>query len=144
MQKTPSEDTQSHRYISHISTFYTIYIFLQINSPLYQQPKANKVESGGGFDDVMKAMKSNPTFSQRERNSSLHSVESVPSSPAAVHASGTFQPPPLKHVRQHSLPDSVGAQHLRRSSEPEAILKTRKNVASELDRYIRIVVIMYR
>ena len=83
----------------------------------------------------MKAMKSNPTFSQRERNSSLHSVESVPSSPATVQVTGTFQPPPLKHVRQHSLPDSVGPQHLRRSSEPEAILQTRKNLASELDRY---------
>lgn len=100
----------------------------------YSKPQAKaKVESGSGFDDVMKAMKSNPTFSQRERNSSLHSVESVPSSPATVQASGTFQPPPLKHVRQHSLPDSAGALHLRRSSEPEAILKTRKNVASELD-----------
>eukprot|EP00093_Oithona_nana_P002070 02070.XXX_29100_32832_1 [CDS] Oithona nana genome sequencing. len=100
----------------------------------YSKPQAKpKAESGSGFDDVMKAMKSNPTFSQRERNSSLHSVESVPSSPATVQVTGTFQPPPLKHVRQHSLPDSVGPQHLRRSSEPEAILQTRKNVASELD-----------
>ena len=85
----------------------------------------------------MKAMKSNPVFAQRERNSSLHSVESVPITPPAQ-TPGTFQPPPLKHVRQNSLPDSVGAQHLRRSSEPEAILMTRKNVASELDKYVMI------
>ena len=81
-------------------------------------------------------MKSNPVFAQRERNSSLHSVESVPlTAPVQpVQASGTFQPPPLKHVRQNSYPDSPSAQYLRRSSEPEAILQSRKNVASELDR----------
>ena len=78
-------------------------------------------------------MKSNPVFAQRERNSSLHSVESVPLT-APIQSSGTFQPPPLKHVRQNSYPDSPAAQQLRRSSEPEAILQSRKNVASELDR----------
>ena len=91
--------------------------------------------SSGGFEDVMRDMRANPTFAQREQNTSQHSIESIPS-PAQPNPM-TFQPPPLKHVRQSSLPDSLGYASLnRRASESDALLKTRKNVVGELDRYV--------
>jgi len=102
----------------------------------YSKPK-QPTKSGSGFDDVMKAMKANPGFAQREQNSSQHSVESVPT-PAKqnsnINNTTNFQPQTLKHVRQNSLPDSLGYSGMnRRASESDALLKTRKNVVGELD-----------
>jgi len=82
-------------------------------------------------------MKANAGFAKREQNSSQHSVESVPT-PAQQNLNTTttpsFQPHTLKHVRQNSLPDTLGASMNRRASESDALLKTtRKNVVGELD-----------
>lgn len=78
----------------------------------------------------MKDMKANPVFAKRELNSSQHSVESVArQQPNAV--------APVQHVRQSSLPDTLGYATLnRRASESDALLKSRKNVVGELDRYV--------
>ena len=85
-------------------------------------------------------MKTNAGFAKREQNSSQYSVESVPT-PAQQNLNTTttpsFQPHTLKHVRQNSLPDTLGASMNRRASESDALLKTtRKNVVGELDRYV--------
>ena len=85
-------------------------------------------------------MKANAGFAKREQNSSQYSVESVPT-PAQQNLNTTttpsFQPHTLKHVRQNSLPDTLGASMNRRASESDALLKTtRKNVVGELDRYV--------
>ena len=81
----------------------------------------------------MRDMKANPVFAQKEQTSSLHSVESVPGT--AKPNSGPVQQAPLKHVRQNSLPDTLGLHSLnRRSSESDALKETRKNVVGELDR----------
>ena len=104
------------------------------------KPGNNPIKSsGGGFDDVMKAMKAQPGFAQREKNSSLNSVESVPSQNTNVGSSVSQQNPAaaaaanLKHVRQKSLPESLPALN-RRASESDALIKSRKNVVGELDR----------
>ena len=93
----------------------------------------NSSSSGSGFADVMKDMKANPSFAQREKDTSVHSVESIPKRGTE----GIFQPPKLKPVRQASLPESNASSiYNRRSSEPTAdfLNQTRKNVAAELDR----------
>ena len=86
-------------------------------------------------------MKANPSFAKRESNTSQYSVESVPTqpkqnlNPGPLNPNSTsFQPHTLKHVRQNSLPDSLGGSMNRRASESDALLKTRKNVVGELDR----------
>ena len=81
----------------------------------------------------MKDMKANASFAQREKNSAVHAVESIPSKATE---SMTIQFPKLKPVRQYSLPDSSNfAHHNRRSSESEVLKQTRKNVVGELSRY---------
>ena len=51
----------------------------------------NNSSSGSGFADVMKDMKANPSFAQREKDTSVHSVESIPKRGTE----GIFQPPKL-------------------------------------------------
>merc|ERR1719483_1408056 len=99
----------------------------------YSKPKQPNNSGSGLFNE----MKANAGFAKREQNSSQFSVESVPS-PAQQNLNTTttpsFQPHTLKHVRQNSLPDTLGASMNRRASESDALLKTtRKNVVGELD-----------
>jgi len=99
----------------------------------YSKPKQSTNSGSGLFNE----MKANAGFAKREQNSSQYSVESVPT-PAQQNLNTTttpsFQPHTLKHVRQNSLPDTLGASMNRRASESDALLKTtRKNVVGELD-----------
>ena len=86
----------------------------------------------------MKAMKAKPGFAQREQDSSQFSFENVPTPFNQSPKPSSFQQHPsqtLKHVRQNSLPDTLGYSAMnRRASESDALLKTRKNVVGELDR----------
>ncbi len=85
----------------------------------------------------MKAMKANPTFAQRELKSSQHSVESTPVQIQREQPSVVNVPIQTHHARQRSLPDSMSLASLnRRASESDALVKTRKNVVGELDRYL--------
>jgi len=109
----------------------------------YSKPKTPTAKTptkggGGGFDDVMKAMKAKPGFAQREQESSQFSFENVPTpfSQSPKPNPSSFQHPSqtLKHVRQNSMPDMYGSASLnRRASDGDALLKTRKNVVGELD-----------
>lgn len=84
----------------------------------------------------MKDMKSRASFSQRERNSSIHSIESAPS---PTLGGSSFIPPSLKPVtasRQSSLPEAQPFLVIRdrRASETDFLNQSRKNIVGELER----------
>lgn len=96
---------------------------------------SDKSKNGGGFDDVMKDMKFKASFSQRERNSSIHSIESAPSQSPTL--GGPFIQPQLKPIasRQTSLPDTPFLPTRdRRASETDFMNQSRKNIVGELER----------